>query len=148
MKTGRPDLDVLVKVSSIPADEPTFILRGQNETAGATVRDWAERELAAGSPVAVIEQALQQADAMDKWPVKKALNQDHLSEDVAKQLVYAHGRRVWNHGRIIAEAHALALEIEIIEALVAWGDSPGYLPKIGFGELIAKARALKAIRHG
>jgi hypothetical protein len=148
MKTGRPDLDALVKVASIPADEPTFILRAQDRCAADAVRDWAARQKAAGAPLAVVEQALQQADAMDRWPVKKDLDDGHLPDDVAKQLAYQHARREWNSGKIIAQAHQLALEIVILDALIAWGDGTEHLMEIGFGELIAKARELKAARHG
>ena len=98
MKTGRDDLDAMLKVSSIPADEPTFLLRAQDAQAAETVRAWAELQLTAGAPVAVVEQALRQADAMDAWPVKKTPGADHLTEAESKQLAYAYDRRRWNLG--------------------------------------------------
>src|SRR5947209_900310 len=100
MKTGRPDWDATIKAGGIPSDEPTFLLRAQNITAPATVRDWAERERAAGSPLCLVESALVQADEMERWPVKKPLTADHLSEAEQKQLAYQHRRRIWNHGQV------------------------------------------------
>jgi hypothetical protein len=148
MKTGRTDLDAIIKVASIPANEPTFILRGQNRTAAETVRHWAELEKAQGSPIAVVEQGLQQADALEAWPVKRALNADHLSEAQARQLSYQHSRRVWAHGRVLDEAHAFALTAEIIETLVDMGDrgiDPTSRPNCG-NALVAMAREVKALR--
>lgn len=53
----------------IPADEPVFILRAQDETAAATVRFWAALN-SQGDPKAV-ELARIQARRMDMWPKKK-----------------------------------------------------------------------------
>ena len=96
MKTGRSDLDAMVKVSSIPADEPTFLLRAQDDEAANTVRDWCERQLARGVDKAIVEQGYRQADAMDKWPVKKLPGANHLTEAERLQLGYAFDRRQWN----------------------------------------------------
>ncbi|MGI8839721.1 MAG: hypothetical protein ACR2F8_02885 [Caulobacteraceae bacterium] len=147
MKTGRDDLNELVRVSSIPADEPIFILRAQDVAAAATVRDWAARHFAERSSVSVIEQALRQADAMDKWPVKQPLNDGHLADHEAKQLVYAHGRREWNSGKIVAETHATALMAEIVRTLIDWGEAEGAAPP-GVLALIAKAQELRATLDG
>jgi hypothetical protein len=117
MKTGRPDWDAMISAGGIPADEPVFLLRAQNDTAAETVRAWAELELAAGTPIAVVEQALRQADAMDRWPVKKALTADHLTVAKAKQLAYAHSRRVWGRGKLVRESVAAAMMLELIRAI-------------------------------
>ena len=98
MKTGRPDLDAMIRVASIPSNEPTFLLRAQDHMAAMTVRVWAELQLKAGVPAAVVEQALRQADAMDAWAVKKAPGADHLTENQAKRLAYELSRRQHAHG--------------------------------------------------
>jgi len=95
MKTGRADWDAMIKVAGIPSDEPVFLLRGQNKSAPATVRFWALTEEAAGTPVAIIELALQQADRMIGWPVKTDVGDDHLSDNQRKDLKYRHSRRRW-----------------------------------------------------
>jgi hypothetical protein len=151
MKTGRDDLNAIFRNTSMPADEPVFILRAQDDAAADTVRDWAARHIAQSSPVAVVEQALRQADAMDKWPVKKLLNADHLNEGEAKQLVYAHGRRVWDSGKIVRESHATALMAEIVGALLEWGADDAFTHAFqapGIVALIAKAKELKATIDG
>jgi hypothetical protein len=55
----------------IPADEPVFLLRGQDEVAARTVRYWAMALEARGGDPAIIEAARRQAQRMDDWPVKK-----------------------------------------------------------------------------
>lgn len=106
MKTGRDDLDALVRVTSIPETEPTFLLRAQDAQAATTVRAWIQLQLAAGCSHAVLEQAARQADAMAAWPVKKTPGGDHLSEGESKQLSYAFSRRVWNLGDLTPEGLA------------------------------------------
>jgi len=118
MKTGRQDLDAMLRVASIPADESTFLLRAQDPNAAATVRAWVEISKHAGVPKAVLEQALRQADAMERWPVKKLPNADHLTEDEAKQLAYAHSRRLWNHGRITRAAAGAAAMIYFLDRVM------------------------------
>jgi hypothetical protein len=95
VKTGRPDLDAMLKASSIPAGEPTFILRGQDAVGGEAVRAWAALAKAAGAPDAVLEQALQQADALDAWRPKKVPDAGHLTEAEQQNLGYQFGRRAW-----------------------------------------------------
>lgn len=56
----------------IPKDEPVFLLRAQDETAGDVVRYWAE--LNAKKPNGdkrAVKLALEQAARMDAWPAKK-----------------------------------------------------------------------------
>jgi len=95
-RTGRPDFDAMVKISSVPADEPLFILRAQDPAAAETVRAWCTIAKVHGVPSAVLEQALAQADAMDLWQTKKTPRADHLNEHERKQLEYEHDRRAWN----------------------------------------------------
>jgi hypothetical protein len=97
MQTGRPDHDALIRSSAIPDEEPIFILRGKDSLAGDAVRAWASMAFAARSvPLAVIEQALQQADRMDAWAIRSVPTADHLTEAERKQLEYEFGRRAWN----------------------------------------------------
>lgn len=98
MRTGRADIDVMLKASSIPADEPVFVLRGQDACGPDAVRYWAELAMARGAPVAVGELALQQADAMEAWPRAKLADDAFLGEPERRQLAYQHGRRSWALG--------------------------------------------------
>ncbi len=92
MRTGRPDLDAMLRVASIPAEEPCFILRGQDDCAVEAVRFYAELVLARGGSAAMAEAALQQADAMSCWPTKKLPDVD-LPEHQRRLLEYQHSRR-------------------------------------------------------
>jgi hypothetical protein len=55
----------------IPADEPVFLLRAQDEVAARTVRYWAMALEARGGDPVIVEAARRQAQRMDAWPVKK-----------------------------------------------------------------------------
>jgi hypothetical protein len=139
MKTGRADWDAFVKVGSIPADEPVFLLRAQNSWAAETVRDWAANGLSKGMPAAVAEQALRQADAMDAWPVKKPVTADHLSDAERKQLAYAHARRVWNVGRMSQEALVAALMLDLLANIAAAPEDPALISLKAQAEAISEA---------
>lgn len=95
MKTGRPDLDAMLQVRSIPAGEPTFLLRGQDKVGHAAVRAWAALAKFEGAPDCLVEAALQQADEMQAWPVKKVPGADHLDRLTCLQLEYELSRRAW-----------------------------------------------------
>lgn len=95
MRTGRPDLDAMLKVSSIPADEPVFVVRAQDAAGAVTVEAWASEAAALGAPAAVIEQALRHADAMRAWPVSKVADDGHLTATERAQLTYELERRAW-----------------------------------------------------
>lgn len=58
-------------VKNLRTGEPFFVLRGSDQTAAATVRGWAHlnRDSLAGSEYL---DALQIADAMDSWPVRRS----------------------------------------------------------------------------
>lgn len=51
----------------IPELEPVFLLRGQDKTAPNIVREWAAQARVAGCRADIIQAALDQADAMDRW---------------------------------------------------------------------------------
>ena len=110
MQTGRADLDALLKVATIPSDEPVFILRAQDTEAADTVRAWAALHLADGGSEAVAESALQQAEAMDKWPIKKRPSPDHWSVPERLQLGFLFDQRAYR-----ARGDAADLRIRLAE---------------------------------
>ncbi len=58
------------KMDEIPEDEPVFLLRAQDATAAKVVRFWASLQPIEESEE-LIRSALEHADLMDAWPVKK-----------------------------------------------------------------------------
>lgn len=56
---------------TIPADEPVFLLRGQDVAAADTVRKWADLSDALGADPAITAIAREHAAKMDAWPKKK-----------------------------------------------------------------------------
>jgi hypothetical protein len=57
--------------NKIPADEPVFLIRGQDIVGAATVREWALKNQRAGGDPALTKSAFEHANAMDAWPKKK-----------------------------------------------------------------------------
>ena len=55
----------------IPADEPVFLLRGQDKFAAEVVRYWADLVADATGDTELFEVAYTHADRMDDWPTKK-----------------------------------------------------------------------------
>ena len=55
----------------IPADEPVFLIRGQDEVGGNAVRAWVELAAQAGASPDILSLAFHQAEKMDAWPKKK-----------------------------------------------------------------------------
>lgn len=55
----------------IPADEPVFLIRGQDIVGGDAVRAWASLAEAAGSSFDICQMARAHAAKMDAWPKKK-----------------------------------------------------------------------------
>ncbi|WP_345820179.1 hypothetical protein ABC766_29685 [Methylobacterium fujisawaense] len=58
-------------VRIIPAEEPVFLLRGQDVVAADTVRWWVEQAENVGAAPDIIAVALEHADRMEAWPKKK-----------------------------------------------------------------------------
>lgn len=58
-------------IRGIPADEPVFLVRGQDVAGAATVRAWADLAENAGAKPAIIIAAREHADKMDAWATKK-----------------------------------------------------------------------------
>lgn len=55
----------------IPAEEPVFLIRGQDVVSGDAVRAWADLAEAIGADPEIIKIARMQAEKMDSWPKKK-----------------------------------------------------------------------------
>lgn len=72
MKHARPDYDRIQDPAGlIPADEPVFLIRGQDVVAGAAVRAWAEMAARVGADPEIVEMARRHATLMEAWPGKK-----------------------------------------------------------------------------
>jgi hypothetical protein len=118
MKTGLPHLDATIQVKSLPANAPTFMVLPQDMLAGPTARAWAAMAYAEGVSPAVVESALQQADALDAWPDKKLPDGSHLTPAQIRQLTYELGRRARDAAPDSADPRImLAEERAIIDAL-------------------------------
>lgn len=51
----------------IPADEPVFLIRGQDLAGPATLREWCHLARDHGASDAIIDKVLAQARAMEEW---------------------------------------------------------------------------------
>jgi hypothetical protein len=58
-------------IRRIPAEEPVFLIRGQDVVSGDAVRAWADLAEASGADPEIIKIARLQAEKMDAWPKKK-----------------------------------------------------------------------------
>jgi len=58
-------------VRKIPADEPVFLIRGQDVVAGDAVRAWADLAEKAGANPDIVQVARDHAAKMDAWAKKK-----------------------------------------------------------------------------
>lgn len=68
MKHARNDYNrIQDPAGKIPDDEPVFLLRGQDVSAPATLRFWAEENHRNGGDVALSELAEAHADSMEEW---------------------------------------------------------------------------------
>lgn len=64
-------LDTNGTVRIIPADEPVFLIRGQDAVGGDAVRAWADLAEASGARPDILAIAREHAAKMDAWPKKK-----------------------------------------------------------------------------
>jgi len=72
MKHARADYDRIQDPDGkIPADEPVFLIRGQDRVAASTVLVWAMLNEAAGGDPRATKLARRQAQRMAAWPHKK-----------------------------------------------------------------------------
>lgn len=58
-------------LAKVKPEEPIFVLRAQDKLAHHLVRDWAERAKLNGCPQEKVEEALDCANQMEKWPNRK-----------------------------------------------------------------------------
>lgn len=74
MRHGRPDYDSIQDTdggANIHPDEPVFLLRAKDVIAAEVVRYWAKRAAENGVDNYTYKMAINQAERMEKWPVKK-----------------------------------------------------------------------------
>lgn len=72
--TQKPNTVIIVTngtAREIPADEPVFLIRGQDKVGAATVRAWCDLAAAAGADFNTVSSARWHAAKMESWPVKK-----------------------------------------------------------------------------
>jgi len=68
MKHARADYDRIQDPSGkIPADEPVFLIRGQDLAAPDTLREWCRLAHKAGASNDIINKVMDQARAMEAW---------------------------------------------------------------------------------
>ena len=58
--------------NEIPADEPVFLIRAQDQVGAAAVRAWAHLHRVNGGSDTAYALAMRHADLMEAWPKKKA----------------------------------------------------------------------------
>ena len=109
-QTGRPDYDHTSRIATTAPGEPVFIVKGSDVVAGDTVRAWASLAFEKGTPPEALELALQQAEAMDRWPVKKVPHGPDLSETDRLNLRNQHGRRAHSEREAVADIHPMLAE--------------------------------------
>ena len=72
MKPARDDYArIQDPQGKIPVNEPVFLIRGQDAIGAHAVRAWANLNDAVGGDSRLTELALEQAERMVAWPVKK-----------------------------------------------------------------------------
>jgi hypothetical protein len=107
---GRPDYNAAAHFTQLQPGEPYFLIRGRDALSAPAVRAWAALAYEALAPLAIVEKALQQADAMDAWSGKQLPNADHLSDAEVLQLAYQLERRGWNAQADGADARIMLAE--------------------------------------
>lgn len=93
--TGRADYDQAVTLSALQPGEPLFILKAGDAVAADAVRAWAALAFTAGTPIEVVEMALQQAENMDAWPMKKVADGPDLTPHERLNLRNRFALRAW-----------------------------------------------------
>lgn len=72
MRHARADYNDITAVDArIPADEPVFLLRGQDRLAAETVRHYARLTREHGGDPEIADRADRWAEEMEQWPAKK-----------------------------------------------------------------------------
>lgn len=68
MKHARDDYDrIQDPAGKIPANEPVFLIRGQDLAGPDTLREWCRLAHKNGASNDIINRVLDQANAMEKW---------------------------------------------------------------------------------
>ena len=69
MKHARKDYNERIQdnANRIPADEPVFLLRAQDQVAHIAVRGWAHLHRVNGGSDVAYDLAMRHADLMDRW---------------------------------------------------------------------------------
>ena len=68
MRHGRPDYTRIQDPAGIiPADEPVFLIRGQDRAAPEAVRSYADIAQRAGAPRSVVDECYQWAMEIQRW---------------------------------------------------------------------------------
>ena len=68
MRHARPDYEhIQDSTGKIPADEPVFLVRGQDVCAPATLRAWADEAEKQGANQDIIDLVRSQAITMEEW---------------------------------------------------------------------------------
>jgi hypothetical protein len=62
---------VLARLKKIPDDEPLFLLEGHDRLAPGLVRYWSGAARARGARESKVKEALECADAMERYPRRK-----------------------------------------------------------------------------
>lgn len=115
--TGRDDLNARLDIHGLVAGEPTFIMEGRDQLVGDATRCYAALAYEAGCDVALVESALQQADAIDAWPHKKLPDLARMTPERAKQLRYAFSRRAWYAREDVADVRIAFAQERAVNAL-------------------------------
>lgn len=116
-EAGRSDYDQLIDFRQAKAPgEPYFVVFAHDPSAGDTVRAWASLSHRKGVPVAQVESALQQADALDAWPEKRLPNARHLGAAEQQNLGHAFARRAWQAREDCADTRIMFAEERAIAA--------------------------------
>jgi hypothetical protein len=107
---GRSDYNAAAHFTQLQPGEPYFLIRGRDLLSGPAVRAWAALAHEALAPMAIVETALQQADAMDSWPDQKLPDACHLTNAEVLHLTYQLERRAWNAAADSADPRIMLAE--------------------------------------
>lgn len=117
-----------IKDGSISHGEPVFLLKGSDMLAAETVRQWADKARAAGSPEEKVLGALEISKQMIEWPVKRVPGiKDADSEVVTTEVVDDEPEKVVEEVTQVATEAETETETEAevdAEAETASGDAP------------------------
>jgi hypothetical protein len=117
--SGRDDYNAAAHFTQLEPGEPYFLIRGRDALGAAAVRAWAALAYEAFVPMAVVEKSLQQADAIEAWPVKKRPDAAHLTDAEVLQLAFQLERRAWNAREDSADPRIMLAEERALTAAMS-----------------------------